>query len=183
MIASRSGQFYIFNVVCMNNLSLFWQPCFKLLGIQFKSMLSSGSSYNLAFLRFLSQVWLIDWSSILINVNLYLDKSVCVWRGTVATEEEAWSEEDHQLSKVERKEGNDHLGTCTLVLAILYFGTLAVAVLQGKHFKGNKWIDMASTFCLLCVVSVPRNWNYRTTLEIDKVHYWTCSLSLNSGWV
>ena len=68
-------------------------------------------------------------------MQLYLDKSVCVWRGTVAPEEESRSEEDEGGSNVDRQEGNDDLGTCTLVLAILYFGTLAVAVLQGRTFQ------------------------------------------------
>ena len=62
---------------------------------------------------------------------MYLEKANC----TVAPEAEGESEEDHQLSKVERQEGNDDLGTCTLVLASLYFDTLAVAVLQGRTFQ------------------------------------------------
>ena len=62
---------------------------------------------------------------------MYLEKANC----TVAPEAEGESEEDHQLSKVERQEGNGDLGTCTLALVILYFGTLAVAVLQGRTFQ------------------------------------------------
>ena len=68
-------------------------------------------------------------------MQLYLDKTVCVWRGTVAPEEESRSEEDEGGSNVDRQEGNDDLGTCTLVLVILHFGTLAVAVLQGRTFQ------------------------------------------------
>ena len=56
-------------------------------------------------------------------MQLYLDKSVCVWRGTVAPEEESRSEEDEGGSNMDRQEGNDDLGTCTLVLVILHFGT------------------------------------------------------------
>ena len=36
---------------------------------------------------------------------------------------------------MDRQEGDDDLGTCTLFLVILHFGTLAVAVLQGRTFQ------------------------------------------------
>ena len=169
--------------MCINNLSLFWQSCSKLLGIHFSSMLSSGSSYSLAFLRYLSQVWLIDWNSILINVNIYLDKTVCVWRGTVAPEEESKSEEDEGGSNVDRQEGNDDLGTCTLVLVILHFGTLAVALLQGRTFQ-RKQMDKCCLHLLPAVrLQRPRKLRSRHFPGNSQLHFWTYSLSLNLGWV
>ena len=88
-------------------------------------------------------------------MQLYLDKPVCVWRGTVAPEEESRSEEDEGGSNVDRQEGNDDLGTCTLVLAILYFGTLAVAVLQGRTFQ-RKQLDNCVFHLLPAVRLRPR---------------------------
>ena len=55
---------------------------------------------------------------------------------------------------MDRQEGNDDLGTCTLVLVILHFGTLAVAVLQRQTFQ-RKQMDKCG-FHLLPAVRLQR---------------------------
>ena len=55
---------------------------------------------------------------------------------------------------MDHQEGNDDPGTCTLVLVILHFGTLAVAVLQRQTFQ-KKQMDKCG-FHLLPAVRLQR---------------------------
>ena len=61
-------------------------------------------------------------------IHTHLDNPI--WWGTAAEEEEGECEEEHQVENVDLEEGNYNLGTCTLVRAILHFGTLVLTILR-----------------------------------------------------